>query len=351
MPDVPVRYRSSEEDSGRWRGFPFRSGDIVISTRSKSGTTWMQMICALLIFQTPDLPAPVSELSPWLDWLIAPRAEVFPRLAAQPHRRFIKTHTPLDGVPLDRRATYIVVARHPLDMAVSLYHQSLNLDRVRLSQLLGREALEPRATRVPLREWLLSWIDDDVEPRKQLDSLPGVPWHYADAWERRQHPNVVLAHYDDLSLNLEGEMRRLADRLAIDVGAGLWADLVEAATFEEMRGRPERIAPGTSGISQGPCSVLPARQVRGGERGSHSRRDVSLPRSGGDFGTARAAHMAAPRTWRPTQCPWRGGPRHDRAVGLERPKSPSLYQTPRWTSCDGRRRRALRSRLGAEGST
>jgi hypothetical protein len=121
VPVVPVRYRSSDEDSGRWSGFPFRDGDIVISTRSKSGTTWMQMICALLVFQTPDLPAPLSELSPWLDWLVSPRSEVYRRLSAQKHRRFIKTHTPLDGIPLDARATYIVVARDPLDMAVSLY--------------------------------------------------------------------------------------------------------------------------------------------------------------------------------------------------------------------------------------
>src|SRR4030095_14686803 len=115
-----MRYTSPDEDSARWDGFPFRPGDIVISTRSKSGTTWMQMICALLIFRTPDLPAPLSTLSPWLDWLVTPRDEVYARLEAQQHRRFIKTHTPLDGVPLDPRVTYIVVARHTLDMAVSL---------------------------------------------------------------------------------------------------------------------------------------------------------------------------------------------------------------------------------------
>jgi len=43
---TPFRYRSSDEDSARWLGFPFRDGDIVISTRSKTGTTWVQMICA-----------------------------------------------------------------------------------------------------------------------------------------------------------------------------------------------------------------------------------------------------------------------------------------------------------------
>ena len=61
---IPVRYRSPDEDSGRWLDFEYRDGDIVISTCSKSGTTWVQMICALLVFQTPELPAPLGELSP-----------------------------------------------------------------------------------------------------------------------------------------------------------------------------------------------------------------------------------------------------------------------------------------------
>jgi hypothetical protein len=39
---TPFRYQSPEEDSARWLGFPFRDGDIVISTRSKTGTTWVR---------------------------------------------------------------------------------------------------------------------------------------------------------------------------------------------------------------------------------------------------------------------------------------------------------------------
>lgn len=153
MGDAAYRYRSADEDSGRWHGFAFRPGDIVISTRSKSGTTWMQMICALLVFQTPDLPARLSRLSPWLDWLVAPRAEVFAALDAQDHRRFIKTHTPLDGIPSHPGVTYIVVARHPLDMAVSLYHQSANLDRERIAELTGRPMTAPHP-RPLVHEWL-----------------------------------------------------------------------------------------------------------------------------------------------------------------------------------------------------
>src|SRR4028118_1066483 len=135
--DPVIRYRSPDEDSGRWDDFRFRAGDIVISTRSKHGTTWVQMICALLVLQTPDLPRPLAELSPWLDWLGTPRDEVFEALEAQTHRRFIKSHTPLDGIPSRPDVTYIVVARHPLDAAVSLYHQSDNLNRARIAELTG----------------------------------------------------------------------------------------------------------------------------------------------------------------------------------------------------------------------
>src|SRR5215471_16420222 len=108
-------YRVGHQDNSRWDGFVFHPGDIVISTRSRSGTTWMQTICALLIFQTPDLPAPLAELSPWLDHVGVPHDMVYAQLGEQRTRRFIKTHTPLYGIPLDPRATYIVMARHPLD--------------------------------------------------------------------------------------------------------------------------------------------------------------------------------------------------------------------------------------------
>ena len=196
MPGQPVRYLTGMEDSGRWNGFAFRPGDIVISTRTRTGTTWMQMICALLIFQVPEPPAPLGRLSPWLDRVIYPREVLYARLEAQQHRRFIKTHTPLDGIPLDRRATYIVTARHPLDTAVSLWHHHGNLDTARQRQLAG-QPVPPGSgkPREPLREWLLDWIDHDDDPRAELDSLPGILQHLTDAWGRRAVPNIVLVRF------------------------------------------------------------------------------------------------------------------------------------------------------------
>ena len=249
MSAQPVRYRASDEDSARWLGFPFRPGDIVISTRSKSGTTWMQMICALLIFQTPELPAPLSELSPWLDWLGTPRDEVYARLQAQRHRRFIKTHTPLDGIPINPLTTYIVVARRPLDMAVSLYHQGDNINRQRLRELIGQpEPAQPPRPRKPLHDWLLSWIDSDDLSPDYMDSLAGVLWHLSGAWARRDESNLILMHYDDLSDDLAGQMHRLADLLGVTVPVEIWPVLVRSATFADMRASAARRAPDPSGI-------------------------------------------------------------------------------------------------------
>jgi hypothetical protein len=80
----------------------------------------MQMICALLIFQTPDLPDPLWRLSPWLDSQTMPLDFMYHQLDEQRNRRFIKTHTPLDGIPSHSEVTYIVTARDPLDTFVSL---------------------------------------------------------------------------------------------------------------------------------------------------------------------------------------------------------------------------------------
>ena len=244
MGSTPFRYQSPEEDSARWLGFPFRDGDIVISTRSKTGTTWVQMICALLIFGEPQLPAPLGRLSPWLDHLVTPREKVFALLAAQQHRRFIKTHTPLDGLPLDPRVSYLVAARHPLDMAVSLYHHHANIDKESLRRQIGGPEPPARPPQPePLHEWLLWWIGSDTGPAGDLDSLPFLMWHFAGAWARRLEPNILLVHYANLCADLDGQMRWLAGRLGINIPVDDWPALVRAATFENMSRNADQLVP------------------------------------------------------------------------------------------------------------
>jgi hypothetical protein len=285
----PRRYRAHDENSTRWLGFPFRDDDIVISTRSKTGTTWVQMICALLIFQQPRLPAPIAQLSPWLDHLIAPREQVFAQLAAQEHRRFIKTHTPLDGIPLDPRVTYLVTARHPLDVAVSLYHHSGNIDRARLRQLTGQpEPATPPPPLPPPHDWLLRWIADDDDPAEQLDSFPGLMWHLSDAWARRGQPNVLLVHYDNLSADRAGQMRWLAGRLDRCFGDA-WSQAGPRGRSRACRATRTRPCPPLG------CSRATPRSSAGAPPGPGGRSSAS--------GRLRPTTTAPPGWHRPTCSP------------------------------------------------
>lgn len=263
--DTPRRYFSDEEDSDRWRRFPFRDGDVVISTRSKSGTTWMQQICLSLMHGTAELPAPLGELSPWVDWLIEPERVLFARLETQRGRRVMKTHTPLDGVVLDRRAKYVVVVRDPLDMAVSLYHQGDNLDRQRMSELTGR-SFRPATSRPPLREWLLRWTMRAADPMESMDSLAGVVHHAADAWARRDNRSVLVVRYEDLLADLGGVMRWLADRLDVHLDAAVWPSLIEGASFASMRALAAERVPDQRGVLKDPAAFF-RRGVSGEGRG------------------------------------------------------------------------------------
>lgn len=264
MSDQPTVYVSYDEDSTRWQRLPLRHDDIILSTRSKTGTTWVQMICALLVFRTPDLSRPLVELSPWLDWLMRPIDEVVADLEGQDHRRFIKTHTPLDGLPLRSGVSYLVTARHPLDIAVSLYHHRDNLDRDRLSQLkahLGpdhhsesrRPGPSPSRDRIPLDEAIHRWVAWDGPPADGLDTLTGLLWHLGTAWQLRDRYRVILVHYRDLDDDLPGQMRRLADALGFTVTDGEIGELAGAAGFEAMKTRAGQTAPDFGRIFKDPA--------------------------------------------------------------------------------------------------
>jgi aryl sulfotransferase len=254
-----VRYSSFLTESDRWQGFRFRPGDIIISTPAKCGTTWTQMICALLTFQRPELGAPLSTLSPWLDMVTRARTDVFAALEAQTHRRFIKTHTPLDGIPFEHSVTYICVGRDPRDVALSMdaHRDNMDLERVLTARAesaridgVELEALTPPPARPDddrERFWL--WVDDETPPQDASSSLARTLGHLRTFWEHRAEPNIVFLHYDELQADLEGQMRRLAARLDLTVPDARWPDLVAAATFGAMRSRAGAVAPTTDGRS------------------------------------------------------------------------------------------------------
>lgn len=248
-----VSYHGFISSSDRWEGFALRDDDIVITTPSKSGTTWMQTLLALLLFDgVPD--EPVYELSPWLDMNVRTVEEAHAMLAAQTHRRFIKTHTPLDGLPWDDRVTYLTIGRDPRDMFVSMLHHMENLDRERAMALrvaaVGDDDLEEvMAQGVDSddpRDHVHAFLESDRGRNSASTRLAHVMHHLRLAWERRHLPNVHLFHYADLKADLPGQVDRLAGVLGIDCSPERARELARLASLEAMRGRAEDTTPEAS---------------------------------------------------------------------------------------------------------
>jgi hypothetical protein len=249
------RYEGALFDSSRWDGFELRGGDIIISAPPKCGTTWTQMICALIVLQEAELPLPLDTVSPWLDMVTRSRAEVFADLAAQTHRRFIKTHTPLDGLPNDPTVTYICVGRDPRDVALSMNRHRDNMNmgallaaRERAAAIDGTElrplpSSSPRPDGARHRFW--QWMDDDTPSTHSGGvSLRFTVEHVQTFWDADGDLDVVFLHYDDLRSDLMAQMRTLAAHLDIAVDEDRWPTLIESATLDSMRTRAEMMVPG-----------------------------------------------------------------------------------------------------------
>ena len=244
------RYQGFMADSERWERFELRPDDVIITTPSKCGTTWMQNIVGMLLHDRTDLGAQISTISPWLDMQIRTEAEVFNILERQTERRFIKTHTPFDGLPFRESVTYIAVIRHPLDVALSDRDHMLNMLRDKAVEM--REAAVGRYDQPAPRETApedpgdyVRWFIDRESP--PTGSGPYGLFDYCQQvgtyWAVRHLPNVHLFHYADMWANLDSEMRRVAAALDVPVDEGRWPDFVDAATFDSMRSRAAVTAP------------------------------------------------------------------------------------------------------------
>ncbi len=249
-----IRYWSPIFDSARWEGFAFRPGDIVISTPPKSGTTWTQMLCAMLIFDGPKLPATLDRLSPWLDVSTHSKSEVHALLGAQTHRRFIKTHTPLDGLPWDERVTYLVVGRDPRDVSISLEYHMANMDfdvfLAAREAAVGNADLEERGRPAPPSEdpaeRFRDFVEHEASPTDYRPALANVLHHLHTGWQMRGAPNVSLFHFADYKADLPGEIERLARVLGLPLEPGRARELAAEAGLERMRARAHELAPGVT---------------------------------------------------------------------------------------------------------
>lgn len=262
-------YAGPMTDNRRWEHVELRPDDIVISTPSKSGTTWLQHIIVRLVQGRTALDRPIGEISPWLDALTQPIEEVRALLDAQEHRRVIKTHTPLDGLPRPEGVSFVVMVRHPLDVALSMRDHIANIDRT-TARATVEAATGPMTTRdeappETMVDYLAWWIDNSIAPDGAgpigLEDFCNSVRVY---WEARHDPAVGRFHYNDMLVDTPNEIAGLARFLGIEVAAADIAAIAEATSIGRLRADAQNSAPfGEIGFWNDPRAFFRV----GGDRG------------------------------------------------------------------------------------
>jgi aryl sulfotransferase len=211
----------------------------------------MQQIIAQLLFEgNPDLD--VSSMSPWLDMRLS-QPEKLALLASQTHRRFLKTHLPLDALAFSPKAKYLYIGRDARDVVWSFYHHHLHHTQAfydALNETPGRVGPRYERPAADVRQYWRDFLDRDGHPHWPF-------WeHVRSWWAARDISNVRLVHFDNLKRDLPSEIRSLAEFLEISVDEANWDAVVEHCTFDWMKAHANQVAPGAGRSWEGGATTF-----------------------------------------------------------------------------------------------
>ena len=240
----PQRTRSYQNhliDGARWDDYVPREDDVVVATPYKSGTTWtLAIVRELFALEDPDLP-PFQEM--WVDCRFrASREDFAEALEAQTHRRYLKTHLALDGLPFFDAVRYIVVGRDPRDVFMSFWNHYRAMPIDALNRIPGRIGDPLPAPPDDVHEAWSDWIGRGWFPWES-EGYPfwGNLHHVRTWWEHRHRDNILFVHFSDLKRDLDGEIRRIGAHVGIEVPDAALPTIRAAVSVDAMRADMERV--------------------------------------------------------------------------------------------------------------
>ncbi|MCH8331658.1 MAG: sulfotransferase domain-containing protein [Bacteroidetes bacterium] len=238
-PSKTRELHSHHFDSTIWNDFEFRNDDIIISTYAKSGTTWLQQIISQLLFNGEE-GLEVAHMSPWMDLRIPPAEVKLGEVNGMTHRRFLKTHLPVDALVFNQNVKYIYIARDGRDVVWSLYNHHSNANEKWYHALNETPGLQGPPIEKPtddILQYFNEWLEKDGFPFWSF-------WENIKSWwEIKELPNVMMIHFSELKADMPGMIRKIAAYLDIEIDENNWDAIVEHCTFDYMKANAEKSVP------------------------------------------------------------------------------------------------------------
>lgn len=249
LAEISDRTKGMGTEEGRNYGltFPLQPTDVVITPYGKSGTTWLQQIVHGLRTRGDMAFDDISRVVPWLETSYDLGLDL--QAPQRGHPRAFKSHLNWYDVPKGGR--YIVSVRDPKDVLVSGY------------RFMEGWFFEPGSIDIT------TWAADFMADREK-----GGWWrHTRSWWEQRHQPNVLLLCYEEMTQDLPGTVRTVADFIGVPLDEELLAIVVRQASLDFMLAHKDRFDDRLMREHSERVANLPpgsdSAKVRKGEIGSH----------------------------------------------------------------------------------
>ncbi|MFT5675654.1 MAG: aryl sulfotransferase [Paraglaciecola sp.] len=181
----------------------------------------------------------VAEMSPWVDLRIPPKEVKLPILEAQTHRRFMKTHLPVDALVFSEKAKCIYIGRDGRDVLWSFYNHHSTANKgwyEALNETPGR-VVPPIEPPLSIIQYYRDWLNKDGYPIWPC-------WENVHSWwQIRNLPNVLFLHFENLKQDLPGEIRRIAEFIETPIDENKWESIVKHCSFDYMKNNAAKSVP------------------------------------------------------------------------------------------------------------
>lgn len=224
----PLRVASGRELLGRLELGRALRAKLIIIGHPKSGNTWLRTMISRLYQTRLGMP---SDFTVKTDELALRDARA-PRLLASngyySYEGVIGEALAEDAPPSELRTKNIVLlARNPMDIAVSWFHQFKKRQSVRKQELINA-FIEHPIDRNEIEMW-------DFVRHSDI----GLPLliDFLNTWERRvaRLENAIVVRYEDLRTDTVAELERVARLLDEDFSESELRDAVDWTSFDNMQ--------------------------------------------------------------------------------------------------------------------